>query len=937
MSSNPPPPHRPSSLPPGAVPGADKTVGAKSNAAPELLPPAIPDAPPPYSSKEGVEVNDNSFDNNDNDETGNLVGRESITTKAVSARFAAMEVQTVSHVRVSTASTSDKPHPPPARRATPPPTAMQTAIAGSQSGSNEVTAVLLGAKDEDDDDAGNPFHSDKDDDETTPSIPPPPAKAKFSSVEVTANDTGTSVSHSAINSGNFKAMDADHKAFEEWKAAGGVITHASFLTELTSGAVDDAEKHDVNNLNAHNLPNQAGFSRTTRRRLEMPADMLKRVLLVGETVTGEFDYYYPTQKVLKSLVTHVKLTIVTLGLYLLWAFCQYIVRCIQKFIGIESTASYRGKMVVTSKGRLVFWQVKARQWRWFGIDGRAYFDSAEITRIMHIRDIRETTVRFSRTSALICCCMDSKASLEVVFNAFPYDRHEYSKNFYTAPSWEYINEVYNESGAFATFMSFANPFSWNSKAKNTLSSMQTAQALVLRLVSKEGDLAFNNGDHGMRSFEDILMLNQRLSDHLHVAGEAFSAESSTVIQGHCDDMFDFKIVEDDDRVVLPTRYIPLTKNERVISTVGQHYKVTCWDICKVFATIGMSWLFSLRHKQKQRTAHVLTNNRIIELWIEAHDGKVTNSVSQHIRVRIRSIFPGKVYSGYVSSDGNEFLKSSILTPAGQMALVLPLTQEAAFFAQAMQSVSTRKPLDLNTKEVASLANSEEKRLSDIQNAGKIGLENELCGQANNLPFQVGQLLPLIKGEKVIFYYDTNSKGEGLSDGGRLAITNRTVMRITQSSRGCCWPFTLSKKVLVGDQTKARNSISDHTGKFGADLSHNPFFVVWVPAQEIVGQELSVFSTGAHPVAFCCSLLRWASPTKSFEKYKFDLQTKLGFNLPLVGSQHFTNYEYDCLCRKHVEGDMPYLYDNQLNELFQVVSLLQHTPVLPLPPDDDSIV
>ena len=749
---------------------------------------------------------------------------------------------------------------------------------------------------------------------------PPPAIMNVSASSALSLESQKDNAAAILSAGQNETTEEDDSCRNHGEVVhdGPPVEHvASFLTELTS------EQHalDINSINSANLPCEDGFSRSVRQRLEIPSEMLKRLLLNEESVVGEFDYYYPTPKKYKSIITHIKLAVFSLGLYVLYVLFSYISRAILSFIGMSSLGSNRGKMVVTSKGRLIFWQLTAQQS--FGADGRAFFKTAQVTRIMHVRDIKESTVRFSRKPALFCYCSDSKTSLEVILNSFPYGRKEYSDFFYTSPAVEFINAVHSTSGAFSAF--FDEHLFGKSSSRSTVTQLQSAQPMILRLVSKKGDSCFAGGDHGVASFEAVLKLNQKLAAHLDRT-EVFCSPSDGVKHTTSEEMYDFKIVEDTNEVILPMSYIPLYEGERVITAIGQSYKTTAGDIWKSVMTLGMYYFWTLREKQKERVANVLTNSRIIEIWYKSHEGRVPNSLANHVDIRVRSVFPGEVSSGFVSGDGKSSITSSILSTAGQFTIVLPLTSNGAKFAEFVQCVTSRAALNLDVKAVPGLSYLETARaavrrtsVGAVQDQGQPVLNFE--GHVATLPPELCQLLPLLKNEKVFHYFDTNSLGLGGHDGGRLAISSRTVMRISHTPFGCC----------SGNHRKENDSQNlSSIVKFGAGAPVQPFFVVWIPASHVNGQALDVRSEGAHPVRFCCSPLRWVAPTRTRERFNLQIQTKLGLTLPLFSEHRSSNSECCSCCSQGKSAlSKPYLQDDDLNELLRIISLIQDTQeVLP---------
>jgi hypothetical protein len=478
---------------------------------------------------------------------------------------------------------------------------------------------------------------------------------------------------------------------------------------------------------------------------------------------------------------------------------------------------------------------------------------------------------------------------------------------------EFINAVYNASGSFSSFFN-ANTFGYK-KSNKTVSATQCSQAMVLRLVSKEGDQCFMGGDHGVSSLEAMLAMNQKLSSHLD-RNNVFTSPVDGVVRKESNEMCDFNIVEESDEVTIPTRYIPLTPGEVIISAIGSKYKTSSSDIWQSVLTLGLFWVKSLRNKEKRRTANILTNFRVIELWYEAVNGKIPNSLNGHIRIRVRSVFPGAVNSGFIKSNGIDSVTSAILTNGGQLSIVLPLNDRSANFAELLQCVNTRKQLDLDVLQVPSLAANKaaSQAATKRQSVDRTSTADAFShGHCENLPSDVCQMLPLMRDEKVFHYFDSNSIGRGKSDGGRIAITSRSIIRVTHTSVGC----------FAGNHPDNERSINRSAGKFGVGRALDPYFVVWIPAQEVNGQSLDVKSSGAHPVDYCCSLLRCASCTSAEESYEFIVQSKLGFTFSVNGKRKISDCGASC-CKAGDMEDAPHLHHGELNDLSKMISLIQST-------------
>ncbi len=555
-----------------------------------------------------------------------------------------------------------------------------------------------------------------------------------------------------------------------------VDTQPSFLTEI-------GPNRNPNYDDPTNLPNEPGFSRTTRKHLEVPREALDRVLLKDETVLGYFDYYYPQSRMIKSYKAHFVLTLCTAGMYLLYLLACEGIHAFQKFFKLEPIGTYRGKMVATSRGRLIFWKLVATQWHLCGLDGRAHFKTEQNTRIFNIADIKETTVTYHRMPAFLCFFSDSKTSLEVVFNSFPVNRDSCSQYFRTSPAPKFMEEVNTYSNAFASF--FDGVFSLK---KTALSVFSAPQPIIIRLVSKEGDKVHHGQEHGLSSLQAILDLNLEFTNFLN-QNNSFSFDTFTSIDS-TDELYGFKVVEDDFNVVLPKQYIPLTKDEKIISKIGQKYISSREDLFFSILTFGLYYFCYLKGKLKQSTALILTNKRLIEFYTQCpDDGRIPINLAKPMSLRVRSVYPGTVYSGYINTGAHNkqkpVIQSSLLCSAGAINVFLrqnTLTQ-SQLFAKAMQSVACRDTvLDI-----------------DVTLAG-------IKDEKPEIPPEVVQSTPLMKDEKIL-YYTSNEVGYG-----KLLVTNRTILRLS------CAPD-------------------------GSQMS------LWLPASDINGQTLDIKRKGAHAVNF----------------------------------------------------------------------------------------
>lgn len=649
-------------------------------------------------------------------------------------------------------------------------------------------------------------------------LPPPPVRNEDGNAVDDLDDLGI-VKHADEAYGKEEDLRDDCSDLGETEYApvstAGGITSPSFMTEIINRkSVVGAD------LDPDNLLNDAGFSRTTKLHLDEPDSAFFRVMLKDEDILESFSYYYPKSKITKSYQTHLLLTLCTGGLYLLYLLFGTVINLVQKGVGIEPIGCCRGRMVSTSRGRLIFWQLQARQWRWFGIDGRAHFNTTQKFRIFNIKDIKQTTVRYHRVPAFMCFLEDSKASLEIVFDSFPTDRGSYSSYFKTSPAKKYIEDVHESSNAFDSF--YDGVFSLKKTEKSVFGA---AQPIVIRLVSKEGDLEYRGQEHGISSFESILKLNNEYTKHLN-QNDCFTSETLTSVTD-TDDLYGFKVVEDDDEVVFPKQYVPLTAGEKIISKIGQKYVVSNEDILLSVVTLGSYYFLHLNNKMKQRTAIVMTNKRLIEIFTQCPDnGRIPINLAKPMMLRVRSIFPGEVYSGFIKiSSGNCMIQSSLLCSGGDISILLPqhTPHESLSFAKSMQFVTSRlTSLDIDIS-LAGLKMDTNQGISD----------------------EVRQYCPILPHEKIVYHVSSES---GKVPRGRLIITDHTIVRLS--------------KLVDGGQMS-----------------------LWLPAKDITGQVLNMEGSGAHPVNFLCSLCNIAARAHLSRSYIYRMKTKDGLSIPIFSSTH----------------------------------------------------
>lgn len=197
------------------------------------------------------------------------------------------------------------------------------------------------------------------------------------------------------------------------------------------------------------IEHDPGITKDVEEQLEMPSGFLNRVLLLneGERVVANFDVMFP-QKMIPTWKI-ILLLIFTLGLYGIVLLYRFIERmCWRAKICTPSLVEFhRGKMVITTHGRIICWSETCHQakihphpictflcWCFCPIQMciwrlclcfcretcQAHVDYQIIndTRIYNAKDVREISQFVNSKSLFLCCCLKYTAGIEIAFNDF---------------------------------------------------------------------------------------------------------------------------------------------------------------------------------------------------------------------------------------------------------------------------------------------------------------------------------------------------------------------------------------------------------------------------------------------------------------------------------------------------------------------------------------
>ena len=133
---------------------------------------------------------------------------------------------------------------------------------------------------------------------------------------------------------------------------------------------------------------------------EIPSDVLARLLLKNESVTGEFDFFYPRRGFSKRFTF--LLCVLTLGFYLIILAVQSCLHWLRNKLCpcmacADSIFYKRGKLIVTSRGRLICWFLEVDQQH--NADNQTHYRISQNTKIFNVSNT------FSSFYVVEFCCL----------------------------------------------------------------------------------------------------------------------------------------------------------------------------------------------------------------------------------------------------------------------------------------------------------------------------------------------------------------------------------------------------------------------------------------------------------------------------------------------------------------------------------------------------
>lgn len=512
------------------------------------------------------------------------------------------------------------------------------------------------------------------------------------------------------------------------------------------------------------MPSLGGLNDVAKGNVEIPSDVINRVLLKDETVVGQFDVFFPEDRF--SPKTQFYLTVFSLGLWQVILFFVYLVRLLRHALCAckecaDSVYFRRGKLIVTSRGRIVCWETTLRQSN-SCLDRKTYHHVTSKTQIFHVDDVAQTSLSYSdRQRCLNCCCHDYSTGIDVSFYRYNTEGTWPRSPFLaTSSPNHYISTVMS-----ATLQKFEATRTW-------LMSAPEKQCVTVRITSNPDDHIYD-GEYALEPLEDLTRFHQYLNDVLtnsrmeYYFSKAnntsatsrgfeypnpgtveanppvflsikaatdldqlrkFGDESGTAVTHGVKeihpDMSNFSLVDEDGNVTVPKKWVPLSPGEEIVCAVGFGYAMTSFDYFLSTVTLGWYYFRCLRAHVIRRSAYILTTHRIVELLLVQKKGKVPAELGS-MDMFVRSYFPKEVLSGSIlSRQGGLFCTSSLLTSHGTISLQVPSSH--FYFAQKMQLATSRYA----EVPIADISDLEAQQINDVIQTSPAFQEPDECIENN---------------------------------------------------------------------------------------------------------------------------------------------------------------------------------------------------------------
>lgn len=405
-----------------------------------------------------------------------------------------------------------------------------------------------------------------------------------------------------------QAVPVDSKNIESSKSVETAELSSLSPTRQLSRKASNYSKLESGNINKRPMyENEVGMTPNVESLTENPNEFLQRYLEPGETVIETFDCYFPTRMIPKWKL--ILLCITTLGFYLLVLAYRAVARwCYRmRFCYPSLYVLERGKMCITSKGRIIYWDQKVEQIKIDQGCGALCFKCCTCGALccrdicaapMHY-NIRNTATalkvdqicqvsQFYQSSAAFflfwCCCISFECGVEVSFHKF---NESHLKLF------SYVR-VSRSGSVIAAYLS-----AWVEYGTKIISTAiegvinlhgMTSNDNVMYIVSTSKDMVRN--DNKNFALEDIASLYGRVIDCLPDLPDAFVKNSS--IEGEfparTKKFQGVSIVDDKLSVTIPESCFKLLPNEEIHNSCGLAFSMTLFDWFLSICSFGLYYL-----------------------------------------------------------------------------------------------------------------------------------------------------------------------------------------------------------------------------------------------------------------------------------------------------------------------------------------------------------
>jgi len=574
----------------------------------------------------------------------------------------------------------------------------------------------------------------------------------------------------------------------------------------------------------------AGLTNNVVNLVETPEQYLKRSLVDDEVILDTFDVKFPGEFVpLWKIVT---LCIITCGLYLIVLAFRAIRRCCYRNRCCTPAEVHFvfGKMCITNKGRMLCWKEEVYQYKppqkhysgsifflyldwifaqviWLVAKIFIYFCCKDLcaptieyaydieSRSYRIADIKQITQYMTSEASCIWCCLDYEAGVEISFNQF---NHGSNHLQIASRSWFSPDNFGEEAQTAASSSTKSNYYSWAEtiygSARNIVGQVERAAGIAANLntlfiYSNTGDRVHNGDVDGI--LKDVNNIHKRIINVLPAMKDAvveqpidsskFKIKSQGDVPGLnvFNDMCNkysfsnkFKnvtIVGNDTTITIPEDWMPLVKDEKIISTIGEVPRMTCCQWFWSIVSFGYYYICLYRRRKYTRSALVLTNKRLISVDIFERSGTVPLTLS-NFSIQVRSYILDSINSGFINSQSRNHFECGVECDAGAIFI--------NFSGNGRNALPFAHALQMSTRRIKSKINDD---FSKIKISDK-----ELAGYKNYFDLD---LIPMIKDEITINVLNGNKIWEACGSGIWASCCNN--LRYYISCCGiCCWSKTV---------------------------------------------------------------------------------------------------------------------------------------------------